>query len=296
MDDNITYYSLRENIGDKQICNRDKEDYEPSSIKQLNVNLTENSNKIQQTKNDIQAKNNLIETKQNQINDDEKFLKEVEKEKNGFVDNLNEEVACELGIFYYLCVASGFREAYQIKIFKFIFEFLFTFSNKSNKNTICNYNSHIQMKTYTNINNPTTNSSYIAENDHVTNDTILNIDSDISEKHKNNILNKFRNDVVNKFQDFKNKLKEINFIQCGSGGVDKLREINQSLENLKIDSELIGKDEFYENFYYYLFKYLKLIIFTSLGKLRIEKLNNSIEKVTNIFYKVGKRRNKKIKF
>jgi hypothetical protein len=69
-----------------------REESEPASIKQLNSNITENSNKIQLLENDINSKNLIIENKLKQIKEDETFLEEVSKEKNDYIDLLDNSV------------------------------------------------------------------------------------------------------------------------------------------------------------------------------------------------------------
>jgi hypothetical protein len=75
-------------------------------------------------------------------------------------------------------------------------------------------------------------------------------------------------------------LANIDFIQLPA---DILRDINQKLEILKTDAELNMKDEFYDKFFFPLFKALKLIIFISLGRIRILRINETIEKVTKSY-------------
>lgn len=272
INDGIQYYSLKENY-------RDEKNGEPASLKQLNISLSDNINKIQQLKNDIYAKNNLIQTKLKKIHDDEIFLLEVEKDKFMHIDQLSEHKACEL--------ASGFRDMYQFKIFKFIFDILFNYSNISNNTQSQNKNNFNNLNNTYTINNTytnTTNNSIMIENEILSLECIIEIDLEMSEKNKNRILNQFRQEVVNKFHEFKNKLKNIYLLKCGNESVEKIKEVNIKLEDLKIEAELNCRDEFYENFFYYLFKYIKLIIFSTLGRLRIDKINDSVQKVHKYFY------------
>ncbi len=61
---------------------------EPYSIKQLNISISDNLNKVQEMQNEIQAKNNIIENKINQIKDDDNFLREVEEEKFMYIERV----------------------------------------------------------------------------------------------------------------------------------------------------------------------------------------------------------------
>jgi hypothetical protein len=247
INDNITYYSVRKDFNDSfnEKSYTMREEYEPTSIKQLNNNLTENSNKIQKYQNDIQAKNNLIAVKIKQVEEDKNFLIEVEKEKNGYVDNMSDDIINEL---------SRGTKPYQIKLIKFAFENILN-NLSSNCDTILTPETEVESK-YDNTQQ----------------------EGEISDRTKIKIFTDFRKEVLTKFGDFKFKLKSSNTL-LNYIGVDKLRELNKKLESLKLEAEFSGKDEIYEKFYYPLFKYIKLIIFMTLGYIRINKLKDAIEKV-----------------
>jgi hypothetical protein len=208
---------------------------EPNSIKQLNSNILENDNKIQHFQNEILAKNNLIENKLNQIKDDDMFLKDVEKERDIYIESMRIEKLGE--------IKKGSEQIYQCKLIKLILEHFFKISLG------------------------------FLEDDGSRGD-IFEI-----EKNRNLIFKEFKKIMMgDKFSQFQQKLKDLS-LEFTNMHADLLREINQTLENLKVEAELKGRDECFEHFFYHLFKSMKLIIFILLGKIRIEKVKESIEKV-----------------
>jgi hypothetical protein len=215
-------------------------DKEPVSIKQLNSNINENLNKIQQLQNNIQAKNNAIENKLNQIKDDETFMKDVEDEIILYIENISEDVFSEMICKFFIYLGDkGFIYLYLYKLIIILFDHILKI----------------------NLNEDTE-----SFNDFITNDKI-----------KAKIVREFKREIYNKkFDDFKNKLFKCHseFYKLSS---DKLREINIVLDNLKIEAEEKGRDEIYNNFFFPLYKTLKLAVFISLGRIRVDKIKGTID-------------------
>lgn len=103
-----------------------------------------------------------------------------------------------------------------------------------------------------------------------------------NERIRARIFKEFKKEISNindknKYIEFKNKLKN-NFL-FEEYESEKLREISQWLENLKIEAELNIKEKIYKKFFYNVFKICKFLIFLTLGKIRVNDLNKEIEKV-----------------
>lgn len=77
---------------------------------------------IQNTQNEIYTKNNLIELNLNMIKEDEGILKEAEKEKESYINMINEHQMKELSKNTILILEIGFKHNYQIKVLMLIFE------------------------------------------------------------------------------------------------------------------------------------------------------------------------------
>jgi hypothetical protein len=246
---NITEDNAIFSVKFNNLLEEESNNKEPSSLKQLNTNINDNMNKIQQYQNDIQAKNNLIENKLIQIKDDENFILEVEQEKQMYMENITEEVLSELSnIKYTNIIGSEFEQIYQYKLIKFLFEHIFKISLTN---------------------------EVLDEND------VINLSDDMKLFNNENIrakIFKLFKKQMRKWKEFLNKLvqSQESFQKLDS---EKLRELNQNLENIKIEAELGRKDKFYDKFFFPMFKCLKLMVFISLGKIRIEKLKETIENV-----------------
>lgn len=243
------------NISNSLSSSSDNDLKEPTSIKQLNSNINENLNKIQQFQNEIQAKNNAIDNKLTQVKDDENFLLEVDQEKDIYIENLTDEILTDL-------VAedgTGFIHPYLYKLMLILFDYVYL--NPLSKDTQIHdiENEKVRSKIY---------KEYKKE---IFSRKIESLKKKLKASQTNEIFNSQSETwTINPSADTINKQTT----------PEKLREINQILENLKNEAENLGKNKIYEKFFFPIFKTLKLVVFISLGKIRVNKLREAVENVS----------------